>query len=395
MAKICFIAWERFGYGGVSRTISNLVNSLSQNFYYDISILCLKQQKYFQNIYKIDTRKVKFTYLELSLIQKIRRDIFGYIFSKFPIFTSHFMVKLYPKLRYPRSYLLKIINYINQNEFDIVIFSSGFEDCLQLAIIKHQLHSNINLIAWSHASFLNYFEGKGRMLSINQQAVWKHYYKNFDKIVVLSDADVFACKKYLDLDSIRIYNSISLSPQKLTSLENRKFIFVGALSKCKGADILIDGFINFARKEATWSLDIYGEGPIEEYIRHQINLHSLEDRVLLYGNTSDVVDKYSEASILLFCSRYDGFGIVQAEAMCCGLPIIAARIPITEELIEKHQVGELFEWANPISMAEIMLSFIDKDISIYSRNGIKLSKQFTIEQISSDWNLLFRTLMSL
>ena len=56
--KICFVAWNPFGAGGISRVVSLLASELSKE--HDISILCLKRNP--GNYYNMDLSKEKYSY---------------------------------------------------------------------------------------------------------------------------------------------------------------------------------------------------------------------------------------------------------------------------------------------------------------------------------------------
>lgn len=384
--KIGFIAWERFSYGGISRVVSSLIGNLKDDF--DIKVLCLKEKKFFQNVYNIDVNEVEFTFTEMTFIQKLRRE-FAARFLGHGILSS-LLVREYPYIKYSSSYLRGIATWINDNKFDIVIFSTGFEDCLQLAAIKPMLRNDVKLIAWSHAGFTDYFRNPKTKNFI--QKLWGYYYKRFDAIVVLSDADVIDCKRLLDLDAIRIYNPNSFIPTKRTNLHNKTFLYLGALSETKGTDILINAFIEFSRTNNDWNLDLYGEGAITEWIKCQIVENRLQDRVKIYPYTLDVESVYSKHDVFILPSRYEGFGIVQIEAAGCGLPLIASDLSITRELIEKYHHGVLFKRLDSHALAMQMQMMANIDLSTYSNNALNVAKDFTIEKITSDWKTLLSQL---
>lgn len=390
--RIGLIAWERFSYGGVSRIISSLVNELSQNNDIEIKILCLKEKRFFQNVYDIDVRRVDFSFMELSNVQKARREVANRLFGKIVKTGSDKLLYRFPYIKYAASYLKKISSWINNNGFDIVMFSSGFEDSIQLAIIKEQISPHVKLIAWSHASFKDYFREEGGLYSNGIRRLWSFYYKRFDAIVVLSDADIQFCKQYLDIDAVRIYNSNSFVPVNKSPLNSHRFLYVGALSKNKGFDLLVDAFVEFSKVNKDWNLDIYGEGPGREYIENAIKANDLKNRMHLYNFTTNVEKVYCAHDILIFPSRYEGFGIVQIEAASCGLPVIASDIPITRELMSKYRFGELFEWNNPHDLAMKMLDFTNIDLRGYASHGILASHDFRIEDISKQWETLFKSL---
>lgn len=60
----------------------------------------------------------------------------------------------------------------------------------------------------------------------------------------------------------------------------------------------------------------------------------VSDRVEMRGyvDGATLLDLYSSASLLVFPSRYEGFGLPPMQALACGLPVAASRIPVVEEV---------------------------------------------------------------
>jgi len=77
-------------------------------------------------------------------------------------------------------------------------------------------------------------------------------------------------------------------------------------------------------------LDLVAVGPPTTYldeVRARISELGLGDRVTVRGyiERSDLDALYAAATLALVPSRYEGFGYGLAEALCAGLPVIAAR----------------------------------------------------------------------
>ena len=76
---------------------------------------------------------------------------------------------------------------------------------------------------------------------------------------------------------------------------------------------------------------IGGEGPLKQELQEQIKAEGLETKVSLLGRVPQ--EKLPElfASCSVFCLssiwKTEAFGIVQIEAMSCGKPVVATRIP--------------------------------------------------------------------
>jgi glycosyltransferase involved in cell wall biosynthesis len=77
-------------------------------------------------------------------------------------------------------------------------------------------------------------------------------------------------------------------------------------------------------------LDLVSVGPATPYIdevRARIAELGLGERVTLLGyvGRAELDALYAKATLALVPSRYEGFGYALAEALCAGLPIVAAR----------------------------------------------------------------------
>ena len=101
---------------------------------------------------------------------------------------------------------------------------------------------------------------------------------------------------------------------------------VGAISARKGYDVLVAALARLQGE--AWRLVIAGatdRAPeVHAALREAIRHHGLEARVTLTGAISDaeIEALYAQADLFVMPSRYEGYGMVLAEAMARGLPII-------------------------------------------------------------------------
>ncbi|MBP5235707.1 MAG: glycosyltransferase, partial [Bacteroidales bacterium] len=76
---------------------------------------------------------------------------------------------------------------------------------------------------------------------------------------------------------------------------------------------------------------IGGKGPLDSKLRGMISAAGLEDKVKLLGFMAkeDVPGYFGACDVFVLSSvmKTEAFGIVQIEAMSCGKPVIATRIP--------------------------------------------------------------------
>ena len=75
--------------------------------------------------------------------------------------------------------------------------------------------------------------------------------------------------------------------------------------------------------------------PYAEVVQREIGRLGLESRVELCGYVDDdeLLDLYGQAAALIFPSHYEGFGLPPLQALAAGVPVVASRIPVLEEVL--------------------------------------------------------------
>ncbi|MEM2939100.1 MAG: glycosyltransferase family 4 protein [Candidatus Bathyarchaeia archaeon] len=102
-------------------------------------------------------------------------------------------------------------------------------------------------------------------------------------------------------------------------------LFVGRLTWVKGADTLILAMPEMLRRIPKAKLVIVGLGEQEDMLRNEVSRLNLKDNVILKYEflPEDLrIKYYAAADICVFPSKYEPFGIVCAEAMSMGKPVV-------------------------------------------------------------------------
>lgn len=142
---------------------------------------------------------------------------------------------------------------------------------------------------------------------------------------------------------------------------DRLVIAVGRLVPYKGFEYLIR-----AMREVRGRLLLIGTGPLNDNLKTCIRQCGVENKVRMLGKISDaeITSFYHAASLLVMPSvtRAEAFGLVQAEAMACGLPVVNTSIPSGVPDVSVHlQTGLTVAPENPDALAHAINKLLDDD----------------------------------
>jgi len=121
-----------------------------------------------------------------------------------------------------------------------------------------------------------------------------------------------------------------------------RILNVGRLSEQKDQGTLVAAFAELAGDFPGWMLRIVGNGPLAGELQAMIEWAGLEDRISLAPPSPQINAEYAAADLLAVSSRYESFGLVTAEALASGLPVVGfADCPGTNELVRNGINGQL------------------------------------------------------
>lgn len=108
---------------------------------------------------------------------------------------------------------------------------------------------------------------------------------------------------------------------------------------------------------------IVGDGPEAARLRAQAARLGLGDTVVFLGAVSRraLAVEYGRAHCFCLPSAQEGFGIVFAEAMAAGLPIVACRAAAVPEVVPDGRAGLLVEPRRPDRLAEALERLLTDD----------------------------------
>jgi glycosyltransferase involved in cell wall biosynthesis len=129
----------------------------------------------------------------------------------------------------------------------------------------------------------------------------------------------------------------------------------------KGLDVLLRAFAELGADYPSLELRLAGRGrDLDRVEREAVNL-GIRDKLVLLGSVSEAerMRLFAGAKVLLMPSRFEGFGMVAAEAMAAGVPIVAASAGSLPEVVAAPAGGILVPPGDASALASATASLLD------------------------------------
>ena len=116
---------------------------------------------------------------------------------------------------------------------------------------------------------------------------------------------------------------------------------VSYLRPFKNPDILVEAFRELKTRNVPVRLFVAGGGEMLPGLKELSKKLDVEDYIHWLGNVSDPKSLLQASDMFLLASTGEAFGLVLAEAMACGAPIVGTRSGSLPEVVEEGKTGLL------------------------------------------------------
>jgi glycosyltransferase involved in cell wall biosynthesis len=235
------------------------------------------------------------------------------------------------------------------------------------------------------------FDDGGALARCKERAV-----RNADHVICISEStrrDLLA-RYPLDERNVSVthlgYSALHIDPAYLDGVAFRRFAFsedipyilyVGSRGGYKNFAGLLKAFASSGWLRKEFRILCFGSAPFTVDERAMIAQMDLSSHVhLLSGSDGLLAAAYKHASLFVYPSMYEGFGIPPLEAMSLGCPVACGCTSSLPEVV--GDAAALFDPANPESMASVIESVLCSDESLagYVSRGYDRVRMFSWEQ---------------
>lgn len=376
--KIVYVVGGLFRRDGMTRVLSQKINYLAENTDHELYIVLTEDPKLpfcYQMSPRLHYINFKINFDELDTMP-LHKKIVSYCIKqyKYKKRFSRYLMELRPDITI--STLRREINFIN-----------GIGDGSKKI---GEIHFNKSNYRQFYCSFLP------KAVNDTISKIWMkkliREIKKLDKFIVLSHEDK---DRWTEPENVTvIHNPLLLYSNTVSDVTSKKVIAVGRYTWQKGFDLLMDAWKPVTSQHPDWELNIYGTGDNRSY-QKLAEEKGIGRSLFCKEATKDIYAKYLESSIFVLSSRYEGFGLVIAEAMSCGLPVVSFACPCgPTDIINDKEDGFLVPIGNVQKMAE-KIGYLIENENVRREMGHKAhlnAARFKEEEIMKQWIMLFNNL---
>lgn len=236
--------------------------------------------------------------------------------------------------------------------------------------------------------FISYINFKiGRLLE--QHAARRSY-----KIFAASGPSKLNIVNQLNVESSRVeiinpiidINRYSYKPVSSRSDKEQYVLYMGIFSKRKNIELLIRSFVYVYQENQQIKLKLVGKlNGFGKYFEALIKSLELESCVEIIGEVADNTIWFQNALCTVLTSYEEGFGMVLAESLSCGTPVVATKSGGVSDIVKDGVNGFLVDY-NEEEVSQAILKLHD-DLETrkrFSANGRKhVEDSFSIDVIGS------------
>lgn len=214
--------------------------------------------------------------------------------------------------------------------------------------------------------------------------------RRFDRFVVLTEEDR---QMWGEMPGIRVIpNAANFIAEKYSDCSAKRVIAVGRLDYQKSFDRLIQVWEKVHQQMPDWRLDIFGQGEWKEMLQNMIDERGLNGTVKLNGPTKNIGQEYSESSMIVMSSHYEGFPMVMIEAMACGLPAVSFDFMCgPRDIIKEGENGLVVKDGDIDGLAKAMMTLMRDDElrRKMGENAKRVVETFSEAKVMDKWLQLY------
>ena len=204
----------------------------------------------------------------------------------------------------------------------------------------------------------------------------------------------------INLEEFEISLSKEECRDKLGLPHDKKIIlFFGNIVAYKGPHILLKAFSKVKAQFNDLKLVFAGRGEMQEELAESAAKLGIKNDVLFTGYVDDRLKPFYYKSADIFClpsiTMAEAFGIVNLEAMACGIPVISSKLGGIPDVVIDKETGLLVKPEDEEALAESLIFLLENEdiASKMGKNGKKKVEEYSWEKIAGKTQEIYERLI--
>ena len=171
-----------------------------------------------------------------------------------------------------------------------------------------------------------------------------------------------------------------------------RFIHISSLINQKNPEGMLAAISLVKKQRDDFVVKIIG--PVKEKFRKIVTNLSLGEQVIFMGEIpyADVAKEISDSDAMIHFTRYETFGCVIAESLCCGVPVITTNLDVTKELVQDGVNGLLVNESDIEDLSGKIRYFMNGGLEINSKQVAEENQQkFNYRRIGKMFDELYNS----
>lgn len=151
------------------------------------------------------------------------------------------------------------------------------------------------------------------------------------------------------------------------------------------------------KQNKNFCLVLAGEGPLKPALEAQVVAAGLQKTIRLLGLRPDLPALMSAADGYVLSSAWEGFGLVLAEALSSGLPVVATDCGGTRDILDSGLFGKLVPVGDAIALAKAMAQTMAQPPTDRSNSSGResITIRFSFDTTLARWDKLYSPLQKI
>lgn len=204
---------------------------------------------------------------------------------------------------------------------------------------------------------------------------------------------------FVDKSKIRIIpngiNDLALDSSRASNYDSRTLLYLGRIHEKKGLDLLLRAWVTLSKSHPDWRLRIVGMDEDQELERLKMLSEQLRvDRVEFEGPVfgDQKAEVYAGADLFVLPTKNENFGLVVAESLISGVPVVCSKNAPWEGL-DANRCGRWIDLDLEIFVLALsdLMSRPSAELSEMGQRGRAwMLKEFTWSSVASKFCSLYQ-----